>query len=69
MHHCPFGKRVLISRAASDTTTVATPLICQTLRYLAAACPSWGDDVRLIDATPVHWIHHVARIPQYPEGL
>lgn len=31
----------------------AAPLICATMCYLAALCPSWSDDLRLIDATPV----------------
>lgn len=31
----------------------AAPLICQTSLYLATLCPSWGDDLRLLDATPV----------------
>lgn len=31
----------------------AAPLICQTMRYLATLCPSWADDLRLLDATPV----------------
>jgi DDE family transposase len=33
--------------------TAAAPLICQAMRYLAMLCPSWADDLRLIDATPV----------------
>ncbi|MGH3159943.1 MAG: IS982 family transposase [Streptosporangiaceae bacterium] len=31
----------------------AAPLICQVTLYLAALCPSWGEDLRLLDATPV----------------
>lgn len=31
----------------------AAPLICQTTLYLATLCPSWVDDLRLLDATPV----------------
>jgi hypothetical protein len=31
----------------------AAPLICKTSLYLAALCPSWGSDLRLLDATPV----------------
>jgi Transposase DDE domain len=31
----------------------ATPLICATMAYLATVCPSWADDLRLLDATPV----------------
>jgi hypothetical protein len=31
----------------------AAPLICQTMRYLATLCPSWTDELRLFDATPV----------------
>jgi hypothetical protein len=31
----------------------AAPLICQTTLYLATLCPSWADDLRLLDATPV----------------
>jgi hypothetical protein len=31
----------------------AAPLICQTTRYLASLCPSWADELRLFDATPV----------------
>ncbi|MGH3913659.1 MAG: IS982 family transposase [Pseudonocardiaceae bacterium] len=31
----------------------ATPLICQTMLYLATLCPSWTDQLRLLDATPV----------------
>jgi hypothetical protein len=31
----------------------AAPLICKTTLYLATLCPSWGDQLRLIDATPV----------------
>jgi Transposase DDE domain len=31
----------------------AAPLICQTMAYLATLCPSWADDVRLLDGTPV----------------
>jgi hypothetical protein len=33
--------------------TAAAPLICKTMQYLATLCPSWADDLRLIDATPV----------------
>jgi Transposase DDE domain len=33
--------------------TAAAPLICQTMLDLATLCPSWADDLRLIDATPV----------------
>jgi hypothetical protein len=33
--------------------TAAAPLICATMRYLAALCPSWADGLRLLDATPV----------------
>ena len=31
----------------------AAPLICQTMLYLATLCPSWSQDLRLLDATPV----------------
>ena len=31
----------------------AAPLICRTTRYLATLCPSWVDELRLLDATPV----------------
>jgi hypothetical protein len=31
----------------------AAPLICQAMLSLAPLCPSWTDDLRLIDATPV----------------
>ena len=31
----------------------AAPLICATMGYLATLCPSWADDLRLLDATPV----------------
>ena len=31
----------------------AAPLICQTMTYLATLCPSWADDLRLLDGTPV----------------
>ena len=31
----------------------AAPLICKTTLYLATLCPSWADDLRLLDATPV----------------
>jgi Transposase DDE domain len=31
----------------------AAPLICQVMLVLAAGCPSWHDDLRLLDATPV----------------
>ncbi|MCA1677101.1 MAG: IS982 family transposase [Actinobacteria bacterium] len=31
----------------------ATPLICQTMLHLATLCPSWTDELRLIDATPL----------------
>jgi len=31
----------------------AAPLICQATMYLATLCPSWADDLRLLDATPV----------------
>jgi hypothetical protein len=31
----------------------AAPLICATTLYLASLCPSFGDGLRLIDATPV----------------
>jgi hypothetical protein len=30
----------------------AAPLICQATFYLATRCPSWHDDLRLIDAAP-----------------
>ena len=31
----------------------AAPLICQATVYLATLCPSWADDLRLLDGTPV----------------
>src|SRR5689334_21635140 len=31
----------------------AAPLICKTMLVLAALCPSWADELRLLDATPV----------------
>jgi hypothetical protein len=31
----------------------AAPLICQAAMYLARLCPSWAQDLRLLDATPV----------------
>jgi len=31
----------------------ATPLICQTMLHLARLCPSWADELRLVDATPI----------------
>ena len=31
----------------------AAPLICQVMEYLARCCPSWGSDLRLLDATPI----------------
>lgn len=31
----------------------ALPLICKAMVYLATLCPSWGDELRLLDATPV----------------
>jgi hypothetical protein len=31
----------------------AAPLICEVMMHLAASCPSWSDDLRLLDATPV----------------
>jgi Transposase DDE domain len=31
----------------------AAPLICKTTLYLATQCPSWADDLRLLDGTPV----------------
>ena len=31
----------------------AAPLICRSTLYLAALCPSWADELRLFDATPV----------------
>lgn len=31
----------------------AAPLICQTIQHLARLCPSWDDELRLLDATPV----------------
>ena len=31
----------------------AAPLLAAVMDYLARECPSWGDQVRLIDATPV----------------
>jgi len=33
--------------------TAAAPLICKTMLYLASLCPSQGDQLRLLDATPV----------------
>jgi Transposase DDE domain len=33
--------------------TAAAPLICQSMQYLATLCPSWADQLRLIDATPL----------------
>ena len=30
----------------------AAPLICTAMLYLATLCPSWSDDLRLLDATP-----------------
>jgi len=31
----------------------AAPLICKTMLALAVLCPSWDDELRLLDATPV----------------
>jgi Transposase DDE domain len=31
----------------------AAPLICKAALYLATQCPSWGSDLRLLDATPI----------------
>ncbi|MFQ6229332.1 IS982 family transposase [Nocardia sp. NPDC002869] len=31
----------------------AAPLICASMRYLATLCPSWTDELRLADATPI----------------
>jgi hypothetical protein len=31
----------------------AAPLICRATLYLATLCPSWADELRLFDATPV----------------
>jgi hypothetical protein len=31
----------------------AAPLICRATFYLATLCPSWADELRLLDATPV----------------
>ena len=31
----------------------AAPLICKATLYLATLCPSWEEDLRLLDATPV----------------
>ena len=31
----------------------AAPLICETMLALAVRCPSWTDELRLLDATPV----------------
>jgi hypothetical protein len=31
----------------------AAPLICQATLHLAMLCPSWADDLRLLDATPI----------------
>jgi hypothetical protein len=31
----------------------AARLICKAALYLATQCPSWADDLRLLDATPV----------------
>ncbi|KZS57451.1 hypothetical protein A4G28_03555 [Mycobacterium ostraviense] len=31
----------------------ATALICKAMLYLATQCPSWADDLRLVDGTPV----------------
>ena len=31
----------------------ATPLLCKTMLHLARLCPSWADDLRLLDGTPV----------------
>ena len=42
-HHSGYCKRV----------KAAAPLICQTMQYLVSLCPSQGDQLRLLDATPV----------------
>lgn len=31
----------------------AAPLLCQVMRHLATRTPSWADDLRLLDSTPV----------------
>jgi hypothetical protein len=31
----------------------AAPLICATIEHLARSCPSWTDNLRLVDATPI----------------
>ena len=31
----------------------AAPLICKTMQAMAVVCPSWEDELRLLDATPV----------------
>ncbi|SNR82478.1 hypothetical protein SAMN06265360_12156 [Haloechinothrix alba] len=31
----------------------AAPLICETMLHLATVCPSWSEDLRLIDGTAV----------------
>ncbi len=31
----------------------AAPLLCKTMLHLARLCPSWADDLRLLDGTPV----------------
>jgi Transposase DDE domain len=31
----------------------AAPLICRTMLYLATQCPSWTDEMRLVDGTPI----------------
>jgi hypothetical protein len=31
----------------------AAPLICRAMVYLASVCPSWADEIRLLDATPI----------------
>jgi hypothetical protein len=31
----------------------AAPLICKTTLFLATLCPSWVDQLRLVDATPI----------------
>ena len=36
-----------------ERLTAAAPLICKTMLYLATMCPSWPEDLRLLDATPV----------------
>jgi hypothetical protein len=38
---------------AEHVERAAAPLICQTSLYLATLCPSWTDQLRLTDATPV----------------